>query len=222
MIRAVLCDIEGTTTSLSFVHDVLFPLSREKMPSFIDENWTSPEFQPIFDELKKHAGNPTPAAVARLLQTWIEADKKEGALKQIQGRIWKDAFESGKIHAHIYPDVPEKWAEWKRLGLKIYIFSSGSVEAQQLLFRYSEAGDLTRYIDGYFDTRTGPKKEAASYLKIADSLKIDPAEIQFLSDILAELDAARQAGMQTVHLLRENAHPVAKTFHEIEPAASDS
>jgi enolase-phosphatase E1 len=217
MIRAVLCDIEGTTTSLSFVHDVLFPLSSEKMHSFIDDNWTSPDFQPILDQLKTQIpdGDPSASAIAGLLQTWIDADKKEGTLKQIQGRIWKDAFESGKIRAHIYPDVPEKWTEWKGQGLKIYIFSSGSVEAQQLLFRYSEAGDLTRYIDGYFDTTTGPKKESASYIKIANMVKIDPTEILFLSDVLAELDAAREAGMKTVQLVRDSVHPIATTFHNI-------
>jgi enolase-phosphatase E1 len=216
MIRAVLCDIEGTTTSLSFVHDVLFPLSREKMHSFIQDNWASSEFQTILDELKKQIpGNASASAVADLLQTWIDADKKETTLKQIQGRIWKDAFESGKIKAHIYPDVPEKWAEWKRQGLKIYIFSSGSVEAQQLLFRYSEAGDLTQYIDGYFDTTTGPKKVAASYLEIANVVKIDPAGMLFLSDILAELDAAKEAGMQTIQLIRNSGHRIATTFQDI-------
>ncbi|MCI0412619.1 acireductone synthase [bacterium] len=217
MIRAVLCDIEGTTTSLSFVHDVLFPLSREKMDSFIRENWTAPELQPILDDLKKKIPieNPPPPDVVALLQAWIDADKKDRALKEIQGRIWKEAFESGKIRAPVYPDVPEKWAEWKRQGLSIYIFSSGSIEAQQLLFRYSEAGDLTHFIDGYFDTTTGPKKVAASYEKIANTIEMNPADILFLSDMPAELDAARQAGMQTIQLMRDSVHLVARTFHEI-------
>ncbi len=221
MIRAVLCDIEGTTTSLSFVHDVLFPLSREKMDSHVGENWTSPEFQPLLDQLKKQTPveNPSPSDIVSLLHAWIDADKKEGILKQIQGKIWKEAFESGQLRSHIYPDVPVNWAEWKTRGLKIYIYSSGSIEAQQLLFRYSEAGDLTLFIDGYFDTTTGPKKEAESYKKIASTLTLDPAEIIFLSDVPAELDAAREAGMQTVQLVRDPPHLIVTTFDEIKGLA---
>jgi enolase-phosphatase E1 len=217
MIRAILCDIEGTTTPLSFVHDVLFPISKQRMDSFIRESWAAPDLKSTFDELKKQIPNedPSPEDIVSLLQSWIDANKKERALKQIQGKIWKEAFESGQIRAPVYPDVPQKWAEWRQRGLQIYIFSSGSVEAQQLLFRYSVAGDLTQYINGYFDTDIGAKKEAASYEKIADELKTETAEILFLSDIVAELDAAREAGMQTVQLVRDSSHTIARTFHEI-------
>ena len=214
--KAVLCDIEGTTTSLSFVHDVLFPLSRKEIDAFVRKNWTDPELQPIFAQLNK----PSPEEAVRLLQNWIDADKKEGILKQIQGKIWKTAFETGQIRAHVYPDVPKNWEKWKRSKVRIYIFSSGSVEAQKLLFHYSEAGDLTRWIDGYFDTTMGSKKEAGSYRKIAGVTQLRPEQILFLSDIEAELDAARSAGMQTIQLIRENAkpgisHPAARTFDEI-------
>jgi enolase-phosphatase E1 len=219
MIRAVLCDIEGTTTSLSFVHDVLFPLSRDQMDPFIRHVWDHRAFLPLLSQLKKQSQNEnlTPSDVVHLLRQWIDEDRKEGVLKQIQGIIWKRAFEAGAIQSHVYPDVPKKWSEWKEKGIAIYIFSSGSIEAQQLLFRYSEAGDLTRFIDGYFDTTTGPKKEAESYTRIAAAIKIPPKEILFLSDVAAELDAAKAAGMQTVQLNREGVikksnHPVVNTF----------
>jgi enolase-phosphatase E1 len=216
MTRAVLCDIEGTTTSLSFVHDILFPLSRKEMGSFIQNHWSDPELQPIFAQLSKQS----PDEVVRLLQSWIDEDKKEGTLKMIQGKIWKTAFESGQIRSYIYPDVPENWEKWKRLGIRIYIFSSGSIEAQKLLFRYSEAGDLTGRIDGYFDTLMGAKKEANAYTKIAGVTQLLAKEILFLSDIEAELDAAQSAGMQTTQLIRENAkagtrHPAARTFDDV-------
>ena len=214
--KAVLCDIEGTTTSLSFVHEVLFPLSRKEMDAFIRNNWRDPEIQPILAQLNE----PSPEEVVRLLKSWIDEDKKDGRLKQIQGKIWKSAFETGKIRSHVYPDVPENWNKWKRNRIRIYIFSSGSVEAQKLLFRHSEAGDLTRWIDGYFDTTMGPKKEAEAYRKIAAVTQLPPEQILFLSDVEAELDAARTAGMQTIQLVRENTkpgnqHPAVRTFSEI-------
>jgi enolase-phosphatase E1 len=216
MIQAVLCDIEGTTTSLSFAHDVMFPYSRKEMPAFIRERWNHPDLKPLFTQL----GKDTPEETTRLLQSWIDEDKKEGVLKQIQGKIWRKAFESGEIRAHIYPDVPTKWFAWKESGKKIYIFSSGSVEAQQLIFRFSELGDLSQLIDGYFDTTTGPKKEADSYRKIADAIQIQPNDVLFLSDVVAELDAAGAAGMQTILVVRNGQsvasnHRSVSTFKEI-------
>ena len=216
MTKAVLCDIEGTTTSLSFAHDVLCPLSRKEMPAFVRDHWNDPALRPIFDRL----GKQSPEEVIEQLQSWIDADKKEGTLKEIQGKIWRKSFEEGAIRAHVYPDVPRKWKEWKARRIRIYIFSSGSVEAQKLLFRYSEAGDLTPLLDGYFDTTMGPKKEAESYIKIAKTTGLKPVEILFLSDVSAELDAAREAGMQTTHILRENehtetTHPSASTFETL-------
>ncbi len=209
-IKAVLCDIEGTTTSLSFVHDVLFPLSRKEMDRFVHENWNDPELGQLFAQTQKQS----PDEVIQLLKSWINADKKEGILKQIQGKIWKRAFESGQIRAHVYPDVSKKWNEWKDHGIKVYIFSSGSIEAQQLLFRFSEMGDLTGFIDGYFDTATGPKKDPESYRMIARVVQLPPKEMLFLSDVPAELDAARDAGLQTVLIVRSG-HDVAKSFEDI-------
>jgi enolase-phosphatase E1 len=226
MIHAALCDIEGTTTALSFVHDVLFPISRDRMHSYIRDHWSE-----IYVLIKQIGNNPDD--VAKILQSWIDEDRKEGVLKQIQGKIWKDAFESGAIRAHVYPDVRKNWARWKQRGIKIYIFSSGSVEAQKLLFGHTEEGDLTPLIDGYFDTTMGPKKDPVSYAKIASTVILKPEEIYFFSDVVEELDAARDAGMRTLLLNREgcdvvrasrplssadetsaprSAHPVAMTF----------
>ena len=210
MIRAVLCDIEGTTTALSFVHEVLFPLSRKEIGSYVREHWNDPDMKQLFEKLGSSTDD-----VVRLLISWIDADKKEGALKEIQGRIWKKGFESGEIQSHIYPDVPKRWSEWKDRGIKIYIFSSGSIEAQKLLFRYSEAGDLTSYIQDYFDTTTGPKKEPESYRKIAALIGFHPEEILFLSDVQAELDAAKSAGMKTTQIIRDPAHPLATSFDDL-------
>ena len=214
MIRAVLCDIEGTTTSLSFVHDILFPISRDRMDSYIHEHWNSPELQALVQTL----GN-NPEEVVLVLEKWIDEDKKEGALKQIQGKIWKEAFECGAIRAHVYPDVPDSWRKWKERGLDIFIFSSGSIEAQKLLFAHTEAGDLTPSIDGYFDTTTGPKKDPKSYTQIAALINLEPAELLFFSDVESELDAARQAGLQTIHIdrddkLQHSSHRISKTFDD--------
>jgi len=215
MIRCILCDIEGTTTALSFVHDVLFPISRKEVDPYIRKHWNSPELQQLIMGVGSEPGE-----AIKILQEWIDADNKDGRLKQIQGKIWKKSFESGRIQAPVYPDVPRKWIDWKQRGLRIYIFSSGSVEAQKLLFQYSGAGDLTPLIDGYFDTTTGPKKDRATYDKIAAALKLKAEEVLFLSDVAEELNAARAVGMSTFHLdregtVRESAHPIAQTFEDV-------
>ncbi len=230
MIRAILCDIEGTTTALAFVHETLFPLSRLDLPQFLKINWSDPELSPVIQKLKGetslHRGKPvdsiTVEDAVQLLIQWIDADRKETTLKTIQGKIWKNAFESGSVKGHVYPDVPCMWNEWKSQGQRIYIFSSGSVEAQKLIFKHSECGDLSHLIDGYFDTATGPKKEHDSYRKIAIALNLDPSEMLFLSDTDLELDAAAKASMQTIRLNRETApcestHTTVHSFTEIQP-----
>lgn len=196
----MLCDIEGTTTSLRFVHDVLFPLSHRKMQEFIETNWQ--HLEPEIHELEKEIHPAGKEAIVRTLRNWIDADRKHPILKKIQGKIWKDAYEAGEIRGHVYPDVPENFRRWKKEGITIAIFSSGSVEAQQLLFRYSEMGDLTPFIDFYFDTGTGPKKEAESYKKIVDRMGLPASDILFFSDVEEELDAARRAGVQTKKIIR--------------------
>src|SRR5262249_32208933 len=153
----------GTTTSLSFVHDVLFPLSHDEMGRFVQTNWNTLEIQALRSQFSPF----TIENVATTLRKWIDSDLKITELKAIQGEIWKQAYESGQVRSHVYPDVPQYFQTWKKSGMKIAIFSSGSVQAQKLLFRYSEAGDLTVFIDAYFDTTTGPKKDPASYQTIA-------------------------------------------------------
>jgi len=215
MIRAIVCDIEGTTTSLSFVHQVLFPISLQKMEQFVRDNWGS--------SLIRALNKSTPEEASTLLKSWIEADKKDTILKSIQGNIWKQSFQSGEIRGHVYQDVAPCFQKWKDSGIRICIFSSGSVEAQDLIFRSSEAGDLTPFIDRYFDTTTGPKRDAASYTKIAIELGLRASQILFLSDVTEELDAARMAGMQTIQILREgilpglqSTHRTATSFQEIQ------
>jgi enolase-phosphatase E1 len=230
MIRAVLCDIEGTTTSIAFAHKVLFPLSLQRMDAFVRQNWgtglIAEEIDAVRKEISKSPEKVTQEEVIYTLKSWIEADKKITPLKSIQGKIWKEAFESGQIKGHIYPDVPDYFRIWDRLGLKIAIFSSGSVEAQKLIFRYSEKGDLTSYISAYFDTTTGPKRESISYKRIAQNLALEPSQVLFVSDTPEELDAAQSAGMQTVWMLRngevvqKNLHNTATSFAEIEISPS--
>jgi len=212
----VLCDIEGTTTSLEFVHAVLFPLSRNRMQEFISDHWNEPWLQSEIAAIPAHG----PDEVVRLLRSWIDTDQKHPALKLIQGKIWKSSFESGEIKSHLYADVPENFRKWHDRGIRIAIFSSGSAEAQQLLFRYSEAGDLAPYIERFFDTRVGSKREPGSYQKIADDLNVAPVQILFLSDIQQELDAAAASGMKTAQILREGVtrgtHPSYATFSDLQ------
>lgn len=195
------------------------------MEDFIKENWNSDLIHQEIQQIKSE----DPDDVIKTLRSWIKEDRKEGALKSIQGKIWKNAFESGKIRGHVYQDVLPNFRKWRDSNLKICIFSSGSIEAQKLLFRYSEAGDLSQFISAYFDTTTGPKRESTSYKKIASELSLPATSILFLSDIQSELDAARNAGMQTTQLLRElvtpknfSAHPIVNSFDEIKLSAKPS
>lgn len=206
-IRAILCDIEGTTSSISFVHRVLFPLSLEKLPAYIDAHFEDPEVAQQLDVLwrKIESEGDKKRLLTEALLEFIRKDVKDTTLKWVQGKIWKAAFEAGQVKGHVYPEVPVFFRQWISNNLKIFIYSSGSVEAQKDLFKYSEAGDLGQYLSGYFDTTTGMKRESASYEKIAGKVGYPPAEILFLSDITEELDAAVAAGMKTCLLLRENA-----------------
>ncbi|MGA9333763.1 MAG: acireductone synthase [Rudaea sp.] len=204
MIRAILTDIEGTTSSISFVRDVLFPYARKLLPAFIATHADKPEVQHWLHETARAAGlvSASQQEIIALLQRWIDEDRKSTPLKALQGMIWKRGYEDGDYRAHIYPEVPAKLRAWHERGLRIFVYSSGSVDSQQLFFGYSEAGDLRSLFDGYFDTQTGPKRDAESYRTIAASIDLPAAQIAFLSDVEAELDAARTAGMQTVLLAR--------------------
>lgn len=210
-IQAVVCDIEGTTSSISFVHRVLFPLSLERLHGYLRENAADAELKEQLAGLWRQlfSDEPPPADMVEILEgklrEFIQNDVKDTTLKWVQGKIWKQAFESGVVRGHVYPEVPAFFERWSSNGTKLFIYSSGSVEAQKLLFRYSEAGDLTLYLSGYFDTVTGAKREAKSYEVISKAIAFEPSATLFLSDVVAELDAAHAAGLQTCLLLREGA-----------------
>lgn len=222
MIRAILTDIEGTTSSLSFVKDVLFPYARERMAGFIASHADKPEVACELAEVRRLQGvSLSDAEITEQLIQWIDADQKVTPLKALQGMIWESGYENGDFFSHIYEDAVRNLREWNGQGLRLYVFSSGSVHAQKLLFAHTTDGDLTPLFSGYFDTQTGPKQVATSYEAIARAIGVPPQEILFLSDIVGELDAAHAAGLRTVWLVRgcdgseNSAHVVARSFDEI-------
>jgi enolase-phosphatase E1 len=222
-IKAVLTDIEGTTSSISFVKDVLFPYAYKHLPEFVEDY--SEEIAQILDDVRAEEKNPglTQEEVVEVLQRWIEEDKKLTPLKTLQGMIWQAGYEAGELHGHIYEDAVTGLKRWKKSGLKLYIYSSGSVAAQKLLFSNTSAGDLTTLFSGYFDTTTGPKLQQDSYEKIAREIGLPPEQILFLSDNTQEIEAAYKAGMSVIVLDRDGIqddvrrHRVVKNFDEIEP-----
>lgn len=225
MIRYILTDIEGTTSSVDFVHKVLFPYTEERLPSFIQKYASEPEVTSSLENARRtilqegKEANSLDDIIEELL-LWIEADRKHTALKKIQGMIWKEGYENGTIKGHIYPDVPGALKHWKENGLLMGVFSSGSVDAQKLLFSHSDFGDLSSYFSHHFDTETGPKREKKSYEQIAQVLGVSPSEILFLSDTEEELNAAREAGYNTVQLVRHGTtaserHKHAKDFSDV-------
>lgn len=179
MIRAILTDIEGTTSSISFVTETLFPYARARLRRHVARHPEDARGVPV-----------------ETLERWIEEDRKDPVLKAIQGRIWREGYERGELKGHIYQDAVEALRRWRSAGLRLYVYSSGSIEAQKLIFQYSEAGDLTPLFDGYFDLTIGSKLEAASYARIADAIGLAPGEILFLSDNPRETEAAAGAGVQ--------------------------
>jgi enolase-phosphatase E1 len=221
MIKAILTDIEGTTSSISFVKDVLFPYSRERIPEFVRIKGKDPAVKKLLDDARALAGGePDDKGLIDALIGWIDEDRKVTPLKGLQGLIWEHGYQHGDFHGHIYEDAVRRLREWKQRGLRLYIFSSGSVHAQKLLFGHTQFGDLTSLFSGYFDTLIGPKQDAQSYGKIAAIIGARPDEILFLSDIEGELDAARSAGMVTLKLLREtplptSRHPLVGSFEAI-------
>ncbi|URL56951.1 acireductone synthase [Luteibacter flocculans] len=224
-IRAILTDIEGTTSSIDFVKDVLFPYARTHLPAYVETHADTPEVQHWLHEAAKEAGfvEASRTEIIDLLVRWIDEDRKSTALKALQGMIWREGYESGAYVSHMYPEVAARLRAWHEQGLALYVYSSGSVPAQKLLFGYSENGDLTPLFSGYFDTQTGHKREVDSYRRIAEAIGLPPAQVLFLSDIREELDAARTAGMRTTQLVRppqplsENGHPAVADFDAIAP-----
>ena len=208
MPRAILTDIEGTTSSISFVKDVLFPYARRALPGFVAEHRDDPEVRRWLDVVAtEHGSICSDDVIVETLQGWIEQDRKHTALKALQGMIWQAGYEDADFTAHIYPDAAPALREWHASGLPLYVYSSGSVPAQKLFFGHSDAGNLTPLISGWFDTEVGGKREAASYARIAANIGLPPPDLLFLSDVVEELDAARDAGLQTVLVDRLEDYP---------------
>ena len=216
-LRAVVTDIEGTTSAVRFVHDVLFPYAAARLPSWVEARAGEPEVARRLEEARSMAGLPRGAPqgdVVAALSAWIAEDRKATPLKALQGLIWADGYRSGAFRSHVYPEVPGALARWRAGGAALYVYSSGSVGAQRLFFGHTEAGDLLPLFSGFFDTETaGPKRESASYRKILAALGRDGREVLFLSDVVAELDAAAAAGMATALVARDG--PVAAGGHRV-------
>ncbi len=223
MIQAIVTDIEGTTSSLSFVKDVLFPYARAHLAEFVRAHGREPAVRALLNEASALAGGDLDdaALVARCVR-WIDEDRKITPLKALQGMIWEAGYRQGDFTGHVYADAVRNLRRWHATGIRLYVFSSGSVQAQKLLFAHSDRGDLTPLFAGYFDTNIGAKKDPASYRRIATAIGVPPAEILFLSDIKDELDAARTAGMHAIWLVREDRveraadHRQVRSFDEIE------
>lgn len=222
LIKAILTDIEGTTSSIDFVHQTLFPYARRRLRSFVNAQAGN---EPVAAQLREVASLEgrvlTPDEAATVLERWIDEDRKVTPLKSLQGMIWGEGYAAGELQGHVYPDVPEYLSRWRKAGVQLYVYSSGSVEAQKLIFGHTEYGDLTPLFLGYFDTRIGGKREQTSYDNIRAAIGFAAAEVLFLSDISEELDAAAKAGFKTCQLLRDSKakpssqHAHARSFPEV-------
>jgi len=211
--RAIVTDIEGTTSSICFVKQVLFPYARRALPEFVRVHGAEPDVRRWLDAIATEiaAGACQDEVIVETLQGWIDQDRKHTALKALQGMIWEAGYRHGDYRAHLYPDVAPQLRAWQAEGIALYVYSSGSVAAQKLFFRYSEAGDLSALFSGHFDTENGHKREVQSYQRIAQAIATPPDEILFLSDVVEELDAAREAGLGTVLVDRLEDYPAPRT-----------
>lgn len=224
MIRIVLTDIEGTTSSISFVHDVLFPYAAEHLPGFIRAHHDdTPAVAEQLDAVAQASGvdRQDIEALIDTLAVWIREDRKETSLKALQGMVWEQGYQQGELKGHIYPDAADYLQRWHDRGLRLFVYSSGSVKAQKLIFGFTSAGDFTPFFSGYFDTRIGGKKDENAYRNILAELGVDAATVLFLSDVEAELEAAEAAGLKTAWLVREGELPetgrfVARDFSEVD------
>jgi enolase-phosphatase E1 len=234
MIQAVVLDIEGTTSSLAYVQNTLFPYSRDRLSTWISQPPpdAAADVAAVLDEVRTTIGRPnaTTAEVEGTLRGWIDADVKATPLKTLQGLIWQDGFNSGQLVAHVYDDVPPALRRWTEHGASLHVYSSGSVSAQKNWFGHTENGNLLGFFNSHFDTRNpGPKTDPASYQKIAAQLAVEPNRILFCSDSRAELDAARAAGWHTLGVRRpDNSgvdlgdHPVAESFAAVDPDPAEA
>jgi len=214
MIRAILTDIEGTTSSISFVHEVLFPYAASHLAEFVRSRRGDAEVEAQLQEVAALSGVSIEATDALIdqLQSWIREDRKITPLKALQGMIWKHGYEQGHFKGHVYPDAVEHLRRWRADGLQLYVYSSGSVQAQKLIFGYTEYGDLTPLFSGYFDTNIGGKREADAYRRILAQIGLPGDQVLFLSDIEEELQAAQAAGLQVCWLVRQGEKPDAAPF----------
>src|SRR6185295_6989636 len=219
MIAAVLTDIEGTTTSISFVYDVLFPYAAARLDEYCGRrSEPEPELAEALARLRQEQDQERSAgSLADFARQLMAEDRKSTGLKLLQGVIWEEGYRTGALRGHVYPDVPGALAAWRAAGLRLRVFSSGSVRAQRLLFGCSDFGDLTPLFEGFHDTTTGPKREAASYAAIAAAFGRPAGEILYLSDVPEELDAAAAAGLRTAMLVRPGNRPAAPGAHEVYP-----
>ncbi|HEY0720821.1 MAG TPA: acireductone synthase [Gammaproteobacteria bacterium] len=222
MIKAIVTDIEGTTTSLAFVKEVLFPYARRHLRRFVRENIANAEVAAILDTIRSMVGKPLEIEeIAAQLEQWIDEDRKLTPLKALQGLIWEAGYTRGDFLGHVYDDAARNLQQWHAQGIQLYVYSSGSAHAQKLLFAHTPFGDLTPLFSGYFDTTIGQKRDSASYAAIGRQLGVSPSEILFLSDVREELDAARDVGMRTCWLVRDSVpnrgaeHTQAASFDEI-------
>lgn len=237
--RLIVLDIEGTTTPIAFVTETLVPYARAHLHGYLERHASSPHGVALIDALRReyeaeadaHRSVPPwdtrdPIAAAIEYLTWLmDRDRKSPALKELQGSIWEQGYRNGDLVAPLYPDVEPAFHRWREAGRTLGIFSSGSVLAQQWLFRCTTAGDLTPHLQSYWDTSTGPKREPESYRRIAALAGTPPAGVLFISDVVAELDAARAAGMQTTLAVRPgnppqpaHTHRSVESFDEIPSA----
>ncbi|MDL5591077.1 acireductone synthase [Bacillus subtilis] len=223
-IKAILTDIEGTTSAVSFVFEVLFPYAARHLPGFVSEHATEPAVAEQVEAVRRESGEPEASVerVVAILLEWIAEDRKATPLKALQGMVWEQGYRAGQLKGHVYPDAVEALRRWHAEGYRLYVYSSGSIQAQKLIFGCSEAGDLSPLFSGYFDTTSGPKREAGSYRRIVEAIGLPAEEVLFLSDVVQELDAAREAGLPTIGLAREGGelagHPTVASFAVIDPA----
>ncbi len=222
-VRALLLDIEGTTTPISFVYEVLFPFARHRLVEACRAATPGSAFAAAIDRLRAEHQAERPAGVEELpdfgsgapyAAYLMDRDRKSTGLKELQGLIWDEGYRSGELKGEVFRDVPAAFERWQSEDLDLRIYSSGSIHAQRLLFGYSEQGDLTEYLCGYYDTTTGPKRDPASFSAIATDFELSGEQILFLSDVVEELDAAAAAGLQTGLLARPGNHPVADHPHQ--------
>lgn len=225
---AIVTDIEGTTTDIAFAQDVLFPYARARMPAWLREHADQPEVAAAVDTVRAELNEPDAdlTHVIETLERWMDSNRKSAALGTLQGMLWRHGYETQDFSGHVYEDAVAALQAWADDRRALFVYSSGSVAAQKLLFTHSDHGDLSDLFSGYFDTRMGPKKKTASYQRIAAELGEMPGALLFLSDVGDELDAAKAAGWQTCWVARDDqtfdkatlneGHAIVRSFDDIE------